>query len=164
MRIQLVNDYPSGGGAEVHLHALAALLAENGDSVDILTASRHPIHYVSRIFNPWLTLAAWNRFRAFRPEVVHVHKYNLVWSVAPFLAAQSLRIPVVCTQHDFGAVCPEGWMVRGSGEVCELGFGAHCFSSRCLRSNTTALDLYRRFNTLRLAVRCRFCRSEEPTS
>jgi len=148
----LVNDYPSGGGAEVHLHALAALLSENGDPVDVLTASRHPIHYASRIFNPWLTLVAWNRFRTFHPDIVHVHKYNLAWSVAPFLAAKSLKIPVVCTQHDFGAVCPEGWMVRGNGKVCELGFGAHCFSSRCLRSNTVALDLYRRFNTLRLAI------------
>jgi len=43
-------------------------------------------------------------------------------------------------------------MVRGNGKVCELGFGPHCFDSRCLRSNTTALDLYRRFNALRLAV------------
>jgi len=152
MRVQLVNDHPHGGGAEVHLHALAALLSGNGDPVDILTGTRRPIHYASRIFNPWLALVAWNRFRVFRPDVVHVHKYNLVWSIAPFIAAKSLRIPVVCTQHDFGAVCPEGWMVRRDGSVCELGFGGQCFSTRCFRSTTTALDLYRRYNSLRLAI------------
>jgi|GEM_PF-1299465 len=152
MRVQLVSDYARGGGAEVHLHALAGLLGRNGDPVDILTGTCRPVHYASRIFNPWLALVAWNRYRAFRPDVVHVHKYNLVWSVAPFLAAKALRIPVVCTQHDFGAVCPEGWMVRKDGTVCQLGFGGQCFSTRCLRSTTPALDLHRRFNSVRLAI------------
>jgi len=152
MRVQFVSDYPTGGGAEVHLHALVDLVARNGHSTDVLAGSRHPVHYASRIFNPWLFLVARNRFRAFGPDVVHIHKYNLVWSVAPFLAAHSLGIRVVCTQHDFGAVCPEGWMVRGDGSVCQDGFGGHCFSRKCMRSSTPALDLYRRFNTLRLSI------------
>lgn len=152
MRIQLVNDHNSGGGAEVHLHALAGLLDSNGHSVDILTGRKHPIHYASMLFNPWLYLVARNRFRSFRPDVVHIHKYNLLWSIAPFLAAKSLGIPVVCTTHDFSAVCPEGWMTRADASVCELGFGTHCFNTRCLRSTTLALDGYRRFNVARLAI------------
>ena len=152
MRVQLVNDHVTGGGAEVHLHALAALLADNGHDVDILTGRKHPIHYASMLFNPWLYLVARNRFRSFRPDVVHIHKYNLLWSIAPFLAAKNLGIPVVCTTHDFSAVCPEGWMTRRDASVCEKGFGAHCFNTRCLRSTTLALDGYRRFNAARLAI------------
>lgn len=152
MRVQLVNDHFSGGGAEVHLHALAALLGANGHEVDVLTGLKHPLHYASMLFNPWLYLVARNRFRSFRPDVVHIHKYNLLWSIAPFLAAKHLGIPVVCTTHDFSAVCPEGWMTRRDASVCETGFGAHCFNTRCLRSTTLALDGYRRFNAARLAI------------
>ncbi|MEN9307699.1 MAG: hypothetical protein RL173_1631 [Fibrobacterota bacterium] len=152
MRIQLVNDYQSGGGAEVHLHALATLLRSNGHEADVLHGRKHPIHYASMLFNPWLFLASVRRFRAFRPDVVHVHKYNLLWSIAPFLAAKSLHIPVVCTTHDFSAVCPEGWMTRRDASVCQTGFGKHCFNTRCLRSTTVALDGYRRFNSARLAL------------
>lgn len=152
MRILQVNDYPSGGGAEVHLHALDRLLAASGHQTELLLGSRHPIHYASRIFNPWLFLVAWRRMKAFAPDVVHVHKYNLVWSAAPFLAARALKIPVVCTQHDFGAVCPEGWMLRPDGEICQRGVGPWCFSSKCQRSTTLALDLYRRFNLVKLSL------------
>ncbi|HNY29957.1 MAG TPA: glycosyltransferase [Fibrobacteria bacterium] len=152
MRILLVNDYPTGGGAEVHLYALERLLGTAGHETDLLLGSRHPIHYASRLFNPWLLWKAWSRMRRFRPDVVHVHKHNLVWSIAPFLAARFLGIPVVCTQHDFGAVCPEGWMLRPDGQVCQRGVGPWCFSSRCQRSNTLALDLYRRFNLFKLAL------------
>jgi glycosyltransferase involved in cell wall biosynthesis len=152
MRVQLVNDHHSGGGAEVHLHALAGLLGSNGHTVDLLTGRKHPIHYASMLFNPLLYLVARNRFRSFRPDVVHIHKYNLLWSIAPFLAAKNLGIPVVCTTHDFSAVCPEGWMTRRDASVCEKGFGAHCFNTRCLRSTTLALDGYRRFNVARLAL------------
>lgn len=152
MRIQLVNDHHSGGGAEVHLHGLAGLLRSADHQVDILHGRKSPIHYASMLFNPWLYLIARNRFHAFRPDVVHIHKYNLLWSIAPFLAAKHLGIPVVCTTHDFSAVCPEGWMTRRDATVCERGFGSHCFNSRCLRSTSFALDGYRRYNTLRLAL------------
>lgn len=152
MRIQLVNDHHSGGGAEVHLHGLAGLLRSADHQVDILHGRKHPIHYASMLFNPWLYLAARKRFRAFRPDVVHIHKYNLLWSIAPFLAAKHLGIPVVCTTHDFSAVCPEGWMTRKDASVCETGFGGHCFNMRCLRSTTAMLDGYRRYNSARLAL------------
>lgn len=152
MRIQLVNDHSSGGGAEVHLHGLSTLLNSTGHQTDILHGRKHPIHYASMLFNPWLYLASLRRFRAFGPDVVHIHKYNLLWSIAPFMAAKRLGIPVVCTTHDFSAVCPEGWMTRRDASVCEKGFGGHCFNSRCLRSTTLALDGYRRYNSLRLAL------------
>lgn len=152
MRIQLVNDHNSGGGAEVHLHALADLLRGSGNEVDILHGRKHPVHYASMLFNPWLYMSSMRRFRAFRPDVIHVHKYNLLWSIAPFLAAKSLGIPVICTTHDFSAVCPEGWMTRKDASVCQTGFGAHCFNNRCLRSTTIALDGYRRYNSARLAL------------
>ncbi|MBK9577193.1 MAG: glycosyltransferase family 4 protein [Fibrobacterota bacterium] len=147
-----INDYPSGGGAEVHLHALDRLLSVAGHQTDLLLGSRHPIHFVSRLFNPWLFWVAWRRMKSFKPDIVHVHKYNLVWSIAPFVAARLLKIPVVCTQHDFGAVCPEGWMLRPDGEICQRGVGPWCFSSKCQRSTTLALDLYRRFNLAKLTL------------
>ncbi|MEK7391985.1 MAG: glycosyltransferase, partial [Fibrobacterota bacterium] len=62
---------------------------------------------------------------------------------------------IVCTEHDFGAICPEGWMVDDTGSTCELGFGPHCWSRRCMRSDRLSLDLYRRFNLARLRIQHR---------
>lgn len=153
MRVVLVNDHLHGGGAEVHVHALVALLRSAGHEVHLIADRPRPIHYVSRLFNPWLAWVLWREFRRIRPDVVHVHKFNLVWSIAPFLAGRLLGIPVVATLHDCGLVCPDGWGLDDRGQVCQRLFGGHCFGLECGRSrNGWKWSLYRRYNFVRNAI------------
>jgi glycosyltransferase involved in cell wall biosynthesis len=155
MRILLVNDYPTGGGAEEHVAGLHSLLANAGHQVERLDGNRAKVNYFGRLGNPLLTTKSAKAMDRFRPDVVHIHKHNLFWGVSPFNAAAARGIPIVCTEHDFGAVCPEGWMVDHTGATCELGFGPHCWSRRCMRSDRLSLDLYRRFNLARLRIQHR---------
>ena len=153
MKIALVNDHLHGGGAEVHVHALAGLLRSAGHEVHLITGRPRLIHYVSRWFNPWLVWVLWREFRRIRPDVIHVHKFNLVWSIAPFLAGRLLGIPVVATLHDCALVCPDGWGLDNNGQVCQRLFGGHCFNLKCGRSrNGWKWSLFRRYNFVRNVI------------
>lgn len=152
MKILLVNDFESGGGAEVHVQGVARSLRDAGHQVRLLHGWRGSRQYLARLWDPLLVQRVHSVLADFQPDIVHVHKHNLFWGAAPFRASRGRSIPVVCTEHDYSGICPEGWMVRADGSECATGFGGRCWSSRCLRSDRWTMDLYRRFNLLRLGI------------
>lgn len=159
MRVLLVNDYEAGGGAEAHVSGLRAVLSGAGHEVRLLHGNKGLASYFGRLGNPLLTSRAKREMANFQPDIVHVHKHNLYWGASPFVAARLLGIPLVCTEHDFSGICPEGWMVDHRGETCTVGFGGACWNHACLRSNSFALGAYRRFNLVRLLAQFRDVRS-----
>lgn len=150
MRILIVNDYGSEvGGAEMYVFALRALLESRGHEVRLVADRPRLIHYVSRVFNPWYLVKFLAVIRSWKPDVVHIHKFNLVYSFAPSLAAKILGCRVVASVHDAGGFCPDGFSLRADGSVCEKYLDRHCFGSRCYRSTNWKLDLQRRLNFIR---------------
>lgn len=150
MRVLLVNDYGhESGGAETYVFALRDLLARNGHAVRLVADRARLIHYVSRVLNPWYLLKFLGICLAWRPDVIHVHKYNLVYSFMPALAGRLLGIRVVVTLHDVGLFCPDGFGLLADGSPCGKYLDRRCFSMKCYRSTTAFLDLQRRLNWVR---------------
>lgn len=153
MRVLLVNDYGyEAGGAETYVFALRDLLAAQGHEVRLVADQPRLVHHVSRFFNPWYLLKFMGIIAAWKPDVVHIHKYNLVYSFAPSLAAKLMRRRVVVTVHDAGIFCPDGLNLRADGSECRKYFDRACFGSRCYQSTTPKLDLRRRLTFLRNAL------------
>lgn len=150
VKVLLVNDYPRGGGAEAHVAALTRRLREAGHQAANLFGEKTRLHALGRLGSPLRTAVAGRAMDEFRPDVVHIHKHNLYWAGAPFRAAMDRGLPVVSTQHDYGGICPEGWMVDREGGECSTGVCGTCWGTRCARSDSVVLDLYRRFNWFRI--------------
>src|SRR6185437_6395058 len=63
-----------------------------------------------------------------RQSVVHLHGYTKALTTAPVLAASRMRMPLVCTLHDFFAACPNGaFFDYRRQEPCRL----HALSLSC---------------------------------
>lgn len=150
MKILLVTDHLGPyGGAETYFFALKKLYEAKGHEVRAVGDRPRLLHYLSRIFNPWYLAKFLVLLFRFRPDIVHIHKYNLVYSFTPALAARLLGIPAFITMHDFGLICPDGYGLRADGSVCRKLLDAACFSSRCRRSVNLRFDLQRRYHFIR---------------
>ena len=90
MRILLINDYGfEYGGAEIYVLTLRDLLRAKGHDVRLIADRPRAIHYFSRVFNPWYLLKfTWIILR-WKPDVIHVNKYNLVYSFVPALVGKA---------------------------------------------------------------------------
>ncbi len=150
MKVLIVNDYKHEyGGAETYVFALIRLLESAGHEVLFVGDKPRLWHYASRVANPWYLLKFLGIILKHRPDVVHIHKYNLVYSFMPALAAKLLGKKALVTLHDVGLFCPDGLGLRPDGKPCELHLHAGCFNSRCYRSRTPFLNLQRRLNFVR---------------
>jgi len=153
MRVLVVNDYAREyGGAETYVFSLISLLRDRGHTVLFIGDKPRLIHYVSRIANPWYLLKFFFLILFWRPDVIHINKYNLVYSFMPALAGKLLGKRVVITMHDVGLFCPDGLGLLANGKPCERHFHGGCFNSRCFRTTSPGLDLQRRLNFLRNAI------------
>lgn len=155
----------SWGGAEQACYRLAKLLVKNGHQVTVLATKplrrpeedfdffRIPIledllpqraHYLIRqiktAFIPYDPISHFfchRRLKRIKPDVLHVHNFYVL-SPALVWSAKRLRIPVVCSIYDYGAICPMGhlWLLKDyasyEGTPCRRFHGPHC--ARCLGS------------------------------
>lgn len=150
MRVLLVNDYGhESGGAETYVFALRDLLRSRGHTVRLVADGPRLIHYVSRVFNPWYLIKFLGVILAWRPDVIHVNKYNLVYSFLPALAGKLLGRRVIVTLHDVGLFCPDGFGLLADGSPCGKYLDRKCFSMKCYRSTTPGLGMQRRLNFCR---------------
>jgi glycosyltransferase involved in cell wall biosynthesis len=153
MRVLLVADHfpPYGGGLAEQTQRIATRLRARRHDVAVVTAASRgsdtaehgiPVRRVKltldrvpRIYQegsppfhpPWpdpeYRRALTRLVREFEPDVLHVHG----WSV---FSAASLRppVPIVCTLHDYGLVCPKKSLVSHR-TICATGRGLKCL--RC---------------------------------
>jgi glycosyltransferase involved in cell wall biosynthesis len=150
VRVLLINDYGhQAGGAETYVFALQDLLRAKGHTVRLVADAPRLIHYASRVFNPWYFFKFLGIYLAWRPDVIHIHKYNLVYSFLPALVGKLLGIRVIVTLHDVGLFCPDGLGLLPDGAPCRDYLGNHCFSRKCYRTTSTSLDIQRRLNFVR---------------
>jgi glycosyltransferase involved in cell wall biosynthesis len=115
VRVLHINDYSSGGGAEVHISATMDLLRADGIEVDLFTSEHVPSHRMTAkryINNRICRQALRTRLREFRPDVAHLHNFYHVLSPGILSELDSHRrehdhaMHVVMTAHDYHLVCP----------------------------------------------------------
>jgi glycosyltransferase involved in cell wall biosynthesis len=121
-RVLHINDFASGGGAEVVMAQTVDLLRASGWQVDVFTSQDlhdrrlTPLRYLDNLVAR-RALAA--RLTAFQPDVVHLHNYyhllspGILAELARWKCSRTLR--VVLTAHDCHLVCPDsgGTWYRG---------------------------------------------------
>lgn len=173
MRVIVVNDHlVPDGGADVVALASAEALASAGVAVTLLVGDRavetaampagvtvvctgqrdlasNPSRAQAALQGLWNNAAA----RAMRTvlqrhdpgdTVVHLHSWTKSLSSSVVRAAVSAGYPVVCTLHDYFAVCPNGaFFDFQSGSVCHRRpMSADCLRTHC-DSRHYAVKLYR---------------------
>jgi glycosyltransferase involved in cell wall biosynthesis len=141
-----INDYPidAGGGAEVVMARMLALLREHGVIIDTFTSAdltdqrRTPFHYIDHA-NARRALSA--KLEAFRPRVVHLHNYYHVLSpgilatLAEYKSRQSLS--VIVSAHDYHLLCPNSggswfrWFSRQRENIEFTAIPLHTLLTRC---------------------------------
>jgi glycosyltransferase involved in cell wall biosynthesis len=70
-----------------------------------------------------------------RPDIVHLHRVNII-SLSAALAARLLQIPVVVSIYDYYYFCPKETMVDGNGNRCNSFHGGGCASCMALPNNS----------------------------
>lgn len=142
MRVLLVNDLVTYGGAELQTFRIAELLRANGHEALVLTfdrsvAASSSSQHINMPFKQTLVGKAWARFspipwmtsrlkdvvRRYNPDVVHL---NNVWRLAGSLLAAVADVPTVQTVRDFQYFCPKGTCVTDAGDACDGYSRARC--------------------------------------
>jgi glycosyltransferase involved in cell wall biosynthesis len=125
-RVLQINDFSTGGGAEVVMARTTQLLRRAGWHVDVFTAADladrrlSPRRYIT---NRVACRALAARLADFDPDVVHLHNYYHLLSpgILATLQVHKRRRPlrVVMTAHDSHLVCPDagGTWFRGWSSV-----------------------------------------------
>jgi glycosyltransferase involved in cell wall biosynthesis len=130
MRIlQVHNFYQQAGGEDRVVAAEHALLTEKGHSV-----FQHTVHNDDVAKMPTIQLGlktVWNN-ESYRRigrliadqaiEIVHVHNTLPLISPAVYYAAETRRVPLIQTLHNYRLLCPAATFFR-AGEICELCLG-----------------------------------------
>lgn len=164
------------GGAEVYALGLVEELRRRGHEVGFFgtsterSVSRPELRVVQRadydkellLQDPGTLQALRDYLDEFDPELIHIHNlYALGIDLVRVLAETG--IPLVQTVHDFAAVCPISWCVRGDGTSCAGGAGAQCFQHDCSSNHSfdakDALVTRLREELLRGSVRAFLCPS-----
>ena len=89
---------------------------------------------VGKIFDPVVYRHIRRELEEIRPDLVHIHNVSGT-SLAPFLACRNMRIPVVCTLHDYWMLCPNNMLLRSEEDLCDPS-----------ASPTWCRDCYRRYD------------------
>lgn len=153
------------GGSEQACSRLAKLLTKNGYHVSILSTKpirkpeedfvffgipvlenffpqkvRYFIRQIKTAFVPYDPIShifSYRLLKKINPDVLHLHNFYSL-SLALIWSAKRLRIPMVCSIYDYGAICPMGhlWLLKDyatyEGTPCRKFHGSHCLD--CLSS------------------------------
>lgn len=135
MRILLAHNYTKGfatGGEghvvedeanilEAHGHKVCKLFCSNSEATDASLFGKACAFWNA----PW-SHDGYNRMataiREFKPDVVHVHNFFLIFSPSVFKAAYDLNVPVAVTLHNYRMVSPCSQLLRND-KICELCVG-----------------------------------------
>lgn len=134
MRILMINDFKTYGGAEVFFKALADELSSGGHEIFVMTREDLPLEwsgfrYISNVDESlqyrWL-----RRFvTGLAPiDLIHVHNFPLI-GLSPFHVAKELEIPAFYTAHDYYIFCPRRILMR-DGKQCQDSDCYKCFTER----------------------------------
>ena len=127
MRIAIAhNRYQQAGGEDGVVAAEAAMLRSRGHEVEQLDFDNEAIvggrAKARSALSSFYSFSSHRRVTAtlttFRPDVLHVHNFLPTLSPSIFFAAQSERVPVVQTLHNYRLLCANAQLFR-DGSVCE---------------------------------------------
>lgn len=145
MRILLAHNYPKGfaTGGEGHVFEDEAQILQNhGHEVYKLFCSNSEATDASLIGKLKAFInASWSQdgyrrmsqaIGQFKPDIVHVHNFFLIYSPSIFKAAFDHGVPAVVTLHNYRMVSPCSQLLR-NGKICE----------QCVNRNPWRILLYR---------------------
>lgn len=148
MRVLLVTDWTANeGGVQRHVLDLRGWLRDAGEDVSLLTVSvgtegrgvadhvaygteRMAPQLALQLVNPSAVARVREAVRTFRPDVVHVHMFELHLSPAIFFALRS--VPTVLTVHWYKPICPLGTKLLPDDALCSVPPGLVCWRSGCV--------------------------------
>jgi len=130
MRIlQVHNFYQQAGGEDRVVAAEHALLTEKGHSVVQYTVHNDAVNTmpaiqlgVKTVWNNESYRRIWRLIAEHAIEIVHVHNTLPLVSPAVYYAAETRKVPVIQTLHNYRLLCPAATFFR-EGEICELCLG-----------------------------------------
>ena len=119
------NTYQQRGGEDSVVDAEIEMLRSRGHVVELYTRSNDEISAQSKLNLVQQTLWSKHTYEdvaaviaKFKPDVIHVHNTFPLISPSLYWAANSARVPVVQTLHNFRLLCPQAMFLRES-KVCE---------------------------------------------
>lgn len=150
MRILMINDFKTYGGAEVFYKALADKLSSRGHEIFMMTREDLPLdwngfRHISNVDESlqcrWL-----RRFVIdLAPiDLIHVHNFPLI-GLSPFYVAKELEIPAFYTAHDYYIFCPRRILMR-DGKQCQDSDCYKCFTEKLPLRNLRRLPLIRQMS------------------
>jgi len=125
------NHYQEPGGEDKVFAAESALLASHGHQVLRYTVHNEAVKLHGKLALSRKTI--WNKtryeelrgiFQRIKPDLVHVHNMLPLISPAIYHAANSEKIPVCQTLHNYRLICPNALFFR-NGMICESCMGLH---------------------------------------
>lgn len=153
IRVLRLNDYTGPpGGAEAYIGAVMAALTSAGHPQRLLTVSdvaRHlnyrplpgeevlPLDpmgprrlYEDLVEAPSLTRRLAQILEEFRPDVIHLHHFDSLFSPLA-KALETVPVPIVMTAHDAKLVCPIATLTLPDGRICEGKILPRCQFTGC---------------------------------
>lgn len=138
LRVLHINDYKTGGGAEVIVSRLLDLQRERGHDSRLFTGdgiSGHQRTVLNYIISPRVAASLGEVLRDFKPDIVHAH--NLYHLLTPHSLdavrryKRRHRCGVVLTAHDHALLCPnpgfrsfsrDGWTLADPDRLDDLRY------------------------------------------
>src|SRR3989344_8570702 len=140
------NRYLQRGGEDAVVDAELALLQSRGHAVELYERDNRSIGHRSGLASLRDTLWSSRTSRdleslanAFRPDIIHVHNTFPLISPSIYWFADSRRIPIVQTLHNFRLMCAQAMLLR-KGAVCDVCLGHHPWRGvlhKCYRGSYT---------------------------
>jgi len=127
-----------------HGHDVATLYCSNSEATEASLWGKAKYFW----YAPWSPIGYGRMAKAieeFKPDVVHVHNFFLVFSPYVFKAAYDMQVPVVVTLHNYRMASPCSQLLRNN-KICE----------KCVGKNPWRLLLYRCYKDSFLASFLRY--------
>jgi glycosyltransferase involved in cell wall biosynthesis len=127
MKVLLVhNHYRIAGGEDTVVQAEKSMLEDHGHEVALLESDNADISGtldqlrigIGAVYSRDGKRRVAAEIERFRPDVMHVHNFILLFSPAVYFAAREKGVPVVQTLHNYRLACPKAVFFR-DGHVCE---------------------------------------------
>lgn len=121
------NRYQYPGGEDVALDMECSILISHGHEVESVIFDNSSISdpvakikiALKGVYNPASYHELKTKLQTFKPDVVHIHNLFFLASPSVIFAANSLKIPVVLTLHNYRLICANGLLLR-QNRICEL--------------------------------------------
>ena len=137
------------GGESVVFEQETAALRERGVEVETLVRTNAELERAS-IFNKVMAVAhfasspssyrvAYELFKQFQPQILHVHNYKFALTPAVFAAAKACGVKTALTLHNYRLIAPCG-QLRRNNEVCEECVGRSASRALWRRGCATTLQ------------------------